>query len=743
MSPLPWILAFVVTAFACRMLARHAGRLHLLDLPDTRKQHAGAVPTVGGLAVLVGFGLACLLSGHGRLLGEMAGATLLMLAVGLVDDARNLPAGVKLACQVAAGTWLVWGTGAALHSLPLPFFHGHLPLGWAAGPLTVLMIVTVLNAINLIDGLDGLAGGCLSIALVVLAMAAVTVGRWDLAEFATLLCAAVMGFLVWNARWPWQPQARVFLGDAGALAVGMLLCWLILKLSLSWEGYQVKRVPLTVALAPVAVPVIDLFVVAFWRMAEGRNPMQADRGHSHHLLLEMGLSTAGAVRLIWGAALAIALSTTLAWRMGVAEGRLLGVLLMGSLTYLAVFRLGWLKVRRALRSGTDSQDLSAASEPPSGHPRVLFISTGLGVGGAERALECLLPHLVAQGVTVAVVSLREPQPVGERLRALGMEVYELGMKPSRPSLRGLFGLWRRVRAFRPDVIQGWMYHGNLAAHVARLAMPQAKVVLGLHQTLARLDLESRTTRAVIRLDAYLSRWASRVIHVAQAAVSHHEAAGYAPRAVVLPNGIDTDRFRPDPVAAAALRKELGVGPEALVIGMVGRHHPAKNHEGFLRAAALVAAEYPRARFLLCGADVSSENPALASLLNVSVLEGKVLALGSRSDVPALLACCDLYVLSSVQEALPNVVAEAMSCGVPCVVTDVGDAAWMIGETGWLVPAGDDRALAAGIIRALGAGCADLTSRGKAARQRIVTKMDVARVAARYVALYRMLCIPGV
>ncbi|MEN3111355.1 glycosyltransferase [Uliginosibacterium paludis] len=370
--------------------------------------------------------------------------------------------------------------------------------------------------------------------------------------------------------------------------------------------------------------------------------------------------------------------------------------------------------------------------------RILYVTTGLGVGGAERALERLLPALAARGFTLAVVSLREPQPVGARLRELGIEVHELGMRPSRPSLAGLIRLWRVVRRFRPDVLQGWMYHGNLAAQLARLAAPRAKVLLSIHQTLARLELESLATRTVIRLDAWLSRFAASVLYVAQAAVAQHEAAGYARRALVLPNPLDTGVFRPDAQARAAVRQALGIGEAQFVMTLLGRFHPAKNHEGFLRAAACVAAERPEVVFLMAGLEVESANPTLAPLLAAPALQGRVRALGPRDDVPQLLAASDLLVLSSIQEALPNVVMEAMSCAVPCVVTDVGDAARMIGDTGWLVAPGDEAALAEAMVLALDEPATSLAQRAAAARNRAVTHFGLDAVTARHAALYRSL-----
>lgn len=337
--------AFAISALACLVLARCAPGLRLVDMPDERKRHGAPIPVVGGIGVLFGFLLALTLAGQLQGLETAVGPMFLLFVTGLIDDARNLSARLKLVIQILAAWWMVYGTEAALYAIPIPFAAGHINLGWAGVPLTVLMIVSVLNAINMIDGLDGLAGGCITVAAGALGLAGFLTGRADVALIAALLCAAVLGFLLWNARFPWQAKARIFMGDAGALALGLLLCWLVLRLSLTYVPQQ--RVPLTVALAPMAVPVIDMIVVAFWRAAEGRNPMKADRGHSHHLLLEMGMSPAKAVRVIWCMAIGIAGITFCAWRLGVQEGRLLGVLVLAALVHLVWFRLSWLALRRS------------------------------------------------------------------------------------------------------------------------------------------------------------------------------------------------------------------------------------------------------------------------------------------------------------------------------------------------------------------------------------------------------------
>ncbi|MEC5387673.1 glycosyltransferase [Uliginosibacterium sp. H3] len=368
--------------------------------------------------------------------------------------------------------------------------------------------------------------------------------------------------------------------------------------------------------------------------------------------------------------------------------------------------------------------------------RVLFISSGLGVGGAETALERLIPHLQAKRVICEVVSLREEGEVGARMMSVGITVHALGMQPPKPSLQGLLRLFRVVRHFKPDVIQGWMYHGNIAAHIARLAAPRAVVLGAVHQTLARPELDPWTTRAVIRLDALLSHLGSRTIYVAHSAAEQHVAHAYSKRAaVVLPNGFDTRRFAPDAEVRRGMRKHLGFADGDFVIGTVGRFHLVKDHAGFLKAAIEVAQRFAHVRFVMAGAGLDAGNAALAPLLTHPALQGRVAMLGARNDVPQLMQALDVFVLSSLSEGLPNVVAEAMSCAVPCVVTRVGDAPWMVADTGWVVPPGVPASLAAGMAAAVVMEPALLAQRGKAARVRVESELAISGVARRYIELY--------
>lgn len=371
--------------------------------------------------------------------------------------------------------------------------------------------------------------------------------------------------------------------------------------------------------------------------------------------------------------------------------------------------------------------------------RVLFVTTGLGVGGAERALESLMPRLLERDLEVAVVSLRETQPVGMSMRAMGVSVTDLGMGPSEPSPAGYARLLTAVRHFKPNILHGWMYHGNVAAHFGRVASPRARVLGTVHQTLARLDLESPVTRAVIRTDAALSHAADRIIYVAQSAAAQHVANGYSKKnGVVIPNGIDTTHFSRLSMERDSIHAELGIPVQSHVIGMIGRLHPSKNHRGFLRAARALACRRQDVHFVVVGSGVTAAESSLAALASAPELAGRLHLLGPRNDVARVLSGFDLYVLSSIQEALPNVVSEAMACEVPCIVSDVGDAGWMVGDTGWVVPPSEDFMLAEAMDAALNEGDQALMTRGAKARQRVQGELSIEQMTSRYVDLYRSL-----
>jgi glycosyltransferase involved in cell wall biosynthesis len=203
--------------------------------------------------------------------------------------------------------------------------------------------------------------------------------------------------------------------------------------------------------------------------------------------------------------------------------------------------------------------------------------------------------------------------------------------------------------------------------------------------------------------------------------------------VVVPNGYETGKFAPDETAGAAIRQELGIGTQLPVVGLVGRWHPDKDHLTLIAAFARVTGHFPDAKLLLAGTGCSDDNAALVAQIKDHGLQGAVRLLGRRGDIPAIMNALDLHVLSSRSEAFPNVVAEAMACDTPCVVTDVGDAALIVGNTGWVVPPRDPERLAEAIVKALRerADAKQWQSRSRAARQRILNEFSLENMVKRY------------
>jgi len=211
---------------------------------------------------------------------------------------------------------------------------------------------------------------------------------------------------------------------------------------------------------------------------------------------------------------------------------------------------------------------------------------------------------------------------------------------------------------------------------------------------------------------------------------------HADNSCVIPNGIDVEQFGPSPKAYFKLRKDLHLGSSAVMIGLLGRYHPVKDHANFLRAAASVVAVKPDSHFLLAGSGVDEKNQELIRLIDEQNLTGRVHLLGEREDTADLMAALDIFALSSFEESCPNVIGEAMACGVPCVVTDVGDAALIIGDTGRVVPSGNSPALATALIELLELGHVGRRALGVTARTRVMELFTLESSVAQYESLYK-------
>ena len=372
--------------------------------------------------------------------------------------------------------------------------------------------------------------------------------------------------------------------------------------------------------------------------------------------------------------------------------------------------------------------------------RVTHIITGLGQGGAESVLFRLATY-PGQRVRHIVVSLTDEGVYGARLRAAGVTVQALGMPRGRLTLDGFLALRGLLARDKPDAVQTWMYHADLIGGVAaRLAGVRA-LAWGIRNSGAHLQRSSRSARLVLKLCALLSgRVPAAIVCAARDAAVRHEQYGYrADRLVVIANGYDLARYQPDAAAGQRMRQLWQVGADTPLIGCVARWDPLKDHANLLGAVAVLVRD-GRDHGLQCvlvGRGMSPGNAELAALIDRHGLRGRILLAGASDEIPAVMNALDVHVLSSCAEGFPNVVAEAMACGTPCVVTDVGDAAHIVGPTATAVPPEQPDALAQGIATVLD----DIAARGRDAvgapgRARVLAEFDLAHMVAAYEAVWR-------
>jgi glycosyltransferase involved in cell wall biosynthesis len=378
-----------------------------------------------------------------------------------------------------------------------------------------------------------------------------------------------------------------------------------------------------------------------------------------------------------------------------------------------------------------------------GSPRILHVITGLQAAGCEMTLLKLLSARNDKW-DQAVVSLSDEGTLGPRIADLGVPVHALGMRKSFLDPFRLFSIVPLVSSFRPQLIVGWMYHGNLAASLAaNCFVPRLPVLWNIQQSIQDISNERRSTAALVRIGVPLSRQPVAIIYNSRISSEQHQSFGYcAARSAVIPTGYDCRQFRPDPEARHQVRAELGLPEDAVVVGLIARYHPMKDHAGFLKAASLVARAHPHVHFLLAGMGVTHDEPELQRLMVEYQLDGRVLLLGERKDVSRVTAALDIACSASAWgEGFSNAVGEAMACEVPCVVTDVGDSAYLVSDTGLAVPPRSPEAFASAINQLVESGADRRRQLGQAARRRVETEFSLASVARGYEDLYEKYLTP--
>jgi glycosyltransferase involved in cell wall biosynthesis len=334
--------------------------------------------------------------------------------------------------------------------------------------------------------------------------------------------------------------------------------------------------------------------------------------------------------------------------------------------------------------------------------KVLHIITHLDQGGAEAVLYRLI-EATHQKINHSVVSLHGAGVYGSKLRAIGVNVETLDMPRGRLKFTGLWRLRKIILGYSPDIIHTKLYHADLVGGLVALLSGAPPVIWTVNSSDLGKLRNSWKTRFIRRICAILSYGIpSAIIADANNTKRVNVSLGYSlKKFFVINNGIDLSSFFPDQRARQRLRHEFQIQEDMVLLGFIARWDPLKDHSNLLQALSIIKKNNRKFACMLVGNNMTSKNAVLMELIHKNELDDHIILPGPRSDIPAIMNALDLHVLSSFSESMPLAIIEAMACGTPCVVTDVGDAALVVGDTGWVVPPKEPNALAAGIEMGIG------------------------------------------
>jgi glycosyltransferase involved in cell wall biosynthesis len=368
--------------------------------------------------------------------------------------------------------------------------------------------------------------------------------------------------------------------------------------------------------------------------------------------------------------------------------------------------------------------------------RVQHVITSLELGGAQQILARLVQS-TRDVVEQEIITLQAPSPANhERYANLGVPIRHVPLKRLLSDTRALTKTSRHLERFGPHVVQGWMYHANVAASLmARGTARRTALIWNIRHAAEAQARDSLRTRALIRGARFFAGGVDAIVFNAERSRVQHEALGYpARKSRVIPNGFDLERFRVDVDLGRSWRARNGFGEDEILVGHAARYHPVKNHEGLLRAFAKAAPA--NCRLVMVGDGVDERNANLTSLATLLGCAERVVFRGPEKEIDAFYNAMDLVVSPSFSEAFPNVIGEAMCCGTVCISTDVGDAAQVMGPIGWLVEVNNQVALQERLAAALDLGREGLAAYAADCRAQIASRFGLAAMADRYLDLYQ-------
>jgi glycosyltransferase involved in cell wall biosynthesis len=369
---------------------------------------------------------------------------------------------------------------------------------------------------------------------------------------------------------------------------------------------------------------------------------------------------------------------------------------------------------------------------------IIELITDLNVGGAEKMFYDFLVHFDRTQFDLIVIALVSGN-LKEKIESLGIPVYVFDMKRGRANIFAFFHLFRRIRTIRPHLIHGWMYHANIVAVLASIfSHGRVPCIWSIHGSITSIKSENKITAAIIKFGGYLSNYPKLIHFVSVVSAKQHYEIGYRnSKTVVVPNGFDTDIFRRRNSTFNALRDELNINSEAVLVGLIGRFHHVKDHGNFLESASLLLKKRNNVHFILVGRDIDKRNRFIGERINRLNLTNYVHLLGEREDIPMITSSLDIACSASYSEAFSMAIGEAMSCEVSCVVTDVGDSKAIVGDTGMVVPPRDPEAFANALMELIDLGPEGRVKLGDDARKRIIENFSIHSIVDKFKELYHL------
>lgn len=366
--------------------------------------------------------------------------------------------------------------------------------------------------------------------------------------------------------------------------------------------------------------------------------------------------------------------------------------------------------------------------------KITHIITGLNMGGAETMLYKLLKYINKDEFDINVISMMDDGIYGQKIRELGFEVICLNMKPGRPSIKGFINARKHIK--KTEIIQTWMYHADFFGYLLYRISRTQKLIWGIRRSNLDPGLNKKSIMMIAKINSRLSKNVDAIVSCSIKAKEVHKEFGYYEENLyVIPNGFELEEFNENPNAKIELSKIINKEENTPYILHVGRWNILKDYNNLIRALAKIKENNIRYHAILVGTNVDENNEELMNLLNQYNLTNDVSLLGRRNDIPILMAGADVFVSSSSGEGFPNVIGEAMACKTPCVVTDVGDSAYIVGDTGEIVPRRNSGALSKGIINLLNLSRSNREELGHLARQRIIGNFDILKVTKKFEELY--------